>query len=491
MMRSNKMNAPKKITTFTLIVMMFASASFSQSSDYDRYQLSLRGGYSTLQGNSNGRYPLKIGEGFVAGYRPSNRWLLNLDISFFSLTNDTTASSSFTLKQDDAFATEKWKAYRIGFLASRRLFDLSRRLNYSLGLGGGLMNWEIQNPDSGFVKRVTGVLNQEIDYAASELFLSAGSALEFSLSSALALKWNLQVDYLSGAGAEFSEPFNSERGRWLTSSMLTVAFSFGRPTMKWPSDISWAATSDVGSVSTALRDSDGDGVPDVRDECPNSAFGVGVDQLGCARDSDGDGVADGLDDCPNTNRKAMGTVDVHGCPVDSDLDGVVDYLDKCPFNRIGARVDQDGCPIDSDADGVPDGLDDCPYTLVGVEVDPNGCIDLAMLSKTLVLNIDYSSGSFEIDYATREKLVRLSRLLNFVEDIKLEISGFTDNIGTVPANRSLSEKRANRVRDFLVTQGIASERVKVFGRGEINFVASNNSAEGRARNRRVEIKFYH
>lgn len=485
------MNSPKQIAVLTLIVMMAASLSFAQNRDYHRYQFGLRGGYSTLLENSSGRYPLKTSKGFMAGYRPSNRWLLTVDVSQFSLINDTSVRSRFTFSQNDAFATEKWEAYRLGFLASRRLFDPLRRLNLSLGLGGGLMTWEIQDPVSGFVKQVKGELNQDTDYAASELFLSAGSSLEFSLTSALILTWNLQADYLSGAGAEFSEPFRSNRGRLVSSSMLTLAFSFGKSTMKWPSDPIWKAASGEVELSPVLRDSDGDGIPDVRDKCPNSPFGAGVNYLGCARDSDGDGVADGLDDCPNTSRKSAGMVDVHGCPVDSDFDGVVDYLDNCPFNKIGARVDSDGCPTDFDADGVPDGLDDCPNTLVGVEVDPNGCIDLAMLSKTMVLNIDYSPGSFEIDFSTRDRLIGLSRLLNFVNDIRLEISGFTDNIGTVPANRSMSEKRANRVRDYLVVQGIATERMKVFGRGEVNFVASNQTSQGRARNRRVEIKFYH
>lgn len=490
-MRSNQMNNHKQTAILIFIVIMLASSAFSQIQEFDRYQLGLRRGYSTLLGNSEGRYTLSSGNGFVAGYRPSNRWLLTLDLSFFSLKNDTTASSSFTFEHNDAFATEKWEANRIGFFASRRLFNPARRINLTIGLGGGLMNWEIQFPDSGLVKKVQGEFNQDTDYAASELFFSAGGGLEFSLRSSLVLNWSLQADYLSGAGAEFAEQYKSQRGRLVTSSMLTLTFSFGRSSIKWPSDNSWMAVSNEAGATPALRDSDGDGIPDVNDKCPNSPFGVGVNQLGCARDSDGDGVADGLDDCPGTDRRAAGMVDVHGCPVDSDFDGVVDYLDNCPFNKIGARVDQNGCPIDSDADGVPDGLDDCPYTLVGVDVDPNGCIDLSMLAKTMVLNIDYTSGSFEIDFNTKDKLIKLSRLLNFVKDIKLEISGFTDNIGTAPANRSLSQKRANRVRDFLIIQGIDADRFKVFGRGEVNFVTSNNTAKGRASNRRVEIKFHH
>jgi outer membrane protein OmpA-like peptidoglycan-associated protein len=169
---------------------------------------------------------------------------------------------------------------------------------------------------------------------------------------------------------------------------------------------------------------------------------------------------------------------------------VPDYLDNCPNNPVGAHVNEDGCPVDSDNDGVPDGIDDCPNTLVGVEVDANGCIDLSMLATSMVLNIDYSPGSFEVDPKTKERLKSLARLLNFVTDIKLDINGYTDNIGTTRANEQLSEKRAARIRDFLVTQGIAAERMKVFGLGETNFIASNQTSDGRAKNRRIEIVFH-
>ena len=207
-------------------------------------------------------------------------------------------------------------------------------------------------------------------------------------------------------------------------------------------------------------------------------------------DSDRDGVPDGNDDCPGTPMVAQGAVDIFGCPVDADFDGVPDYLDACPQNATGAIVDSTGCPIDSDNDGVPDGLDDCPFTMVDVAVDRHGCIDLSMFSRPMVLSIKYVSGSFEIDPHSKERIKRLAGLLNFVSDIKLEISGYTDNIGTSTANKRLSGKRARRVRDFLENLGITSDRMKTVGRGEVNFIASNQTAEGRARNRRIEITFY-
>lgn len=119
------------------------------------------------------------------------------------------------------------------------------------------------------------------------------------------------------------------------------------------------------------KDSDGDGVLDSRDLCPDTPLGVKVDEFGCPIDSDGDGVPDYLDLCPNTPYGVK--VDEDGCPLDSDGDGVPDYMDKCPDTPVGVKVDIHGCPIDSDGDGVPDYKDECPDTPPGVEVDHRGC----------------------------------------------------------------------------------------------------------------------
>jgi len=125
----------------------------------------------------------------------------------------------------------------------------------------------------------------------------------------------------------------------------------------------------LGSRGTV--DTDGDGVPDTDDKCPNTPHGAVVDKHGCPIDTDGDGVPDGLDQCPNTPHGAK--VDKVGCPIDSDGDGVPDGIDKCPDTPVGAKVDAAGCPIDSDGDGVPDGIDRCPDTPRGATVDALGC----------------------------------------------------------------------------------------------------------------------
>jgi len=152
-------------------------------------------------------------------------------------------------------------------------------------------------------------------------------------------------------------------------------------------------------------------------------------------------------------------------------------------------VDSLGRPTDSDSDGVCDGLDDCPGTEAGIEVDSRGCIDMAFLRDTMRVYIDYTPGSFEVDLRTKERLQPLIRKLKILDRVRILIYGYSDNIGPTDANQALSQKRANRMRDWLETQGIARERITPIGRGEINFVSSNETAEGRAQNRRLEFIF--
>jgi OmpA-OmpF porin, OOP family len=121
----------------------------------------------------------------------------------------------------------------------------------------------------------------------------------------------------------------------------------------------------------APADSDGDGVPDDQDKCPDTPLGVTVGPDGCPNDTDGDGVPDDQDKCPGT--PAGVTVGPDGCPLDSDKDGVPDHLDKCPGTPAGVKVGADGCPLDSDNDGTPDSLDKCPGTPAGMAVGPDGC----------------------------------------------------------------------------------------------------------------------
>ncbi len=224
-------------------------------------------------------------------------------------------------------------------------------------------------------------------------------------------------------------------------------------------------------------DSDGDGVPDSLDKCPGTPKGVKVDKVGCPLDSDGDGVPDYLDKCPDTPKGVK--VDKVGCPLDSDGDGVPDYLDKCPDTPKGVKVDKVGCPLDSDGDGVPDYLDKCPGTPKGVTVDAAGCWIIKDLK------FDYNKWDIRPEY--HAALDNAVHVLEINPKMKVELRGHTDSVGSDAYNKTLSEKRAKAVMDYLVSKGISAGRLSAVGKGETDPIATNDTPEGRAQNRRVEL----
>jgi len=210
-------------------------------------------------------------------------------------------------------------------------------------------------------------------------------------------------------------------------------------------------------------------------------------------DSDGDGVPDGRDRCPDTPRGA--TVDASGCPADSDGDGVYDGLDRCPETPRGARVDSRGCPIDSDGDGVFDGLDRCPDTPRGTKVDAQGCPEPAKAAplfegskKSLVLEgVNFETNSATLTPASHAILDRVAQSLKDSPDVKVEIGGHTDSLGSAPHNMKLSAARAESVKKYLVSRGVDASRLVAKGYGKDRPIADNKTATGRARNRRVEL----
>jgi outer membrane protein OmpA-like peptidoglycan-associated protein len=238
------------------------------------------------------------------------------------------------------------------------------------------------------------------------------------------------------------------------------------------------------------KDADADGVYDGIDKCPGTTTGARVDAQGCPTDTDRDGVADGPDQCPNT--PAGATVDTTGCPVDSDHDGVPDGIDKCPGTPASTEVDTAGCQRASDADG--DGIDDtkdkCPGTAAGTRVDAAGCPILFTEAKTPVVlrGVTFETGrsALKPDSYTILDIVAASLIAN--PDIKIEIAGHTDNTGTAGTNTRLSQARADAVRAYLASKGVAPERMVARGYGPSQPVAPNTTPTGRAQNRRVELR---
>ena len=237
-----------------------------------------------------------------------------------------------------------------------------------------------------------------------------------------------------------------------------------------------------GRTSTRV-DSDGDGVRDNRDRCPRTPRGVAVNNVGCEVDTDGDGVPNGADACPNT---FLGTeVDAYGCPRDDDGDGVPNDKDQCPNTIADAAVSANGCEQDDDGDNVINHLDRCPNTRAGVRVDINGCeiTDVIRLP-----GVNFVSASDRLLPGTERVLMDAAATLRKHPDLVVQVAGHTDSDGTAANNRGLSERRANTVRDFLIRAGANPANLSVRGYGEAYPIADNATAQGKAMNRRVELR---
>ena len=217
-------------------------------------------------------------------------------------------------------------------------------------------------------------------------------------------------------------------------------------------------------------------------------------------DQDGDGVLDTEDDCEHSLEDFDGFRDHDGCPEpDNDLDGIADSLDPCPVDAedMDGFQDEDGCPeLDNDADGVLDVDDRCPdqmETLNSFE-DDDGCPDFAPMLLTvkgdrlhLKQKLQFAPGMNVLLSASHAVLREVAQVLALSDGKRLRIESHTDSKGEEATQIRVSEERAAGVRDFLLTQGVPTERLEVAGLGGANPISTNRTPTGRAANNRVEL----
>lgn len=190
---------------------------------------------------------------------------------------------------------------------------------------------------------------------------------------------------------------------------------------------------------------------------------------------------------------------------DSDGDGVTDDKDKCPTTPAGRKVNAEGCELDSDGDGIMDGADTCPdvhaktkngcpvaVSAPVVEAAPANLTTLtqppAPTPKPLVLegvNFDYNQAT--LTDAGRAIIDQNAEVLAQWADARIVITGHTDSRGSDQYNMGLSLRRAEAVRDYLISKGIPVKRLITRGLGEARPIADNKTDEGRSKNRRVEL----
>jgi len=197
-------------------------------------------------------------------------------------------------------------------------------------------------------------------------------------------------------------------------------------------------------------------VPDIKDQCPGLAGPA--DQGGCPfLDTDGDGVKDSDDMCP----QQAGPPENNGCPYsDTDGDGVIDREDRCPLTPGDPA--NFGCPVLK--------------------------VEEAAVLKTAFENLEFETGKAVIRSSSFASLNELASLLISKSTWKLRISGHTDNVGNDASNMTLSKNRAQATAKYLQGKGVTQSQLVTEWFGETMPVADNNTAEGRQKNRRVEMQ---
>jgi outer membrane protein OmpA-like peptidoglycan-associated protein len=283
------------------------------------------------------------------------------------------------------------------------------------------------------------------------------------------------------------------------------------------------------AILQGCPDKDGDGITDLKDECPDVS---GLAELKGCPDKDADGITDSKDDCPEEKGLAI----FNGCP-DTDGDNIMDKVDVCP--TVYGIAELKGCPAaeltyfnaETQVEKVKQGgglysygnnveTKIAKFKLEGYNADtvktifvtaPNlrgknayreadGFFRFAKEAEVVILkeeekqvmkkafeNLEYKTNSDVILSSSFSSLDELAKLMGINSTWKLRISGHTDNVGSRDANLALSKRRSESVKKYLISKGIAADRFEVLYFGPDKPIAPNNTEDGRARNRRVEM----
>ncbi len=210
------------------------------------------------------------------------------------------------------------------------------------------------------------------------------------------------------------------------------------------------------------------------------------------------------DRCPDEPETLNGYMDEDGCPdnepvTDSDGDGYDDDVDRCPYDPedFDGMEDEDGCPeLDNDNDGIPDDRDACPddREVYNHFEDEDGCPDdtprVVVTEESIEINdvIHFEFAKADIRPESFELMDEIAMVvLDHPELLKIRVEGHTDAVGDDVSNLKLSQARAESVVTYLSQSGVEPTRLDPVGFGEMRPIDSNETDEGRAKNRRVEF----
>jgi outer membrane protein OmpA-like peptidoglycan-associated protein/opacity protein-like surface antigen len=345
-------------------------------------------------------------------------------------------------------------------------------------LGVGLLQWDLRNVtgDTTDYKFLETIGDRVYSQEMKDVFIVVGGGAHYFLSKYFSLEGGLRFNYIVDHGMDINGFGGNQYG--IIEGRLGFNFHFQK-----------------------VKDSDGDGIFDNLDMAimdPEDFDGFEDEDGAPDFDNDNDGVLDADDGKPNVPEDMDGFEDEDGVPdLDNDGDGLPDDKDKSPnvAEDFDGFEDEDGAPdLDNDGDGILDINDACPNkpeTKNGY-MDNDGCPDKKPVEKPVVKTYSFKGVTFRnaSDYLTLESKAILDKAVEALKanpNMKLVINGYTDNVGSRDINMDLSKYRANSVKKYLVSMGVSESRLSTNGYGSDSPVASNDTAVGRAKNRRIEF----
>ena len=474
---------------FVLALMLLSLAGFSQAQTADqKLSLGILGGKTEYKGDlGNGMFKCNPFYGHGA-----------LSLNYY-------LNSSFNIG-----LLGEYGAYGYKGLFTGKKSDLSLLLTYKFNNGYLIKEDAVIQPYLAAGAGIAKYSGDRINESDMDELLPVGGGIKVKITPAVAIQYQALYNFTD---ADKRDNVEINRDDDFLSHTIGLIFTFGAPKDEdkdlIPDKLDKCPGTPAGvkvTLDGCPVDGDKDGVPDYLDKCPSEA---GIAQFAGCPDTDGDGVQDSEDNCP----RVKGLASLKGCP-DSDGDGVPDSADKCPM--VSGLASLNGCP-DKDGDGITDSEDRCPDAKGSVEMkgcpdgDNDGVPDIDDKCPT-VFGLAANKGCPEVKQETLKVFTQaltgilfesgkdviksssfgiLDNIVNIMKEnpaYNLTINGHTDNVGDDAKNLDLSKKRANAVKKYLTDKGVQPERMTAEGFGETIPVADNNTAAGRAKNRRVEFK---
>ena len=468
-------------------------------------------GWDTLQKNYSGRTGVHLG--FMADLRLSEKsnfyfqpgvLFYNKGRKYQSPSQDTSVIFRRSFGQPDSVVNTRYFQSRKQFI---NYIDLPLNLVYKLRLGKKASFMLGAGPYvsffyNGFHRQDDIVVDVKLTSEENkDLPVGKGSGkysiLDYGVNGLAGFEFGrvfLTANYSRGLN-DFYQPESYEASQFRHELMgATLGIFLGKPVILTEPDKDKDGVPDKNDQCPDLAgpaknlgcpDTDGDGIIDPNDKCPGEA-GL-AENGGCPGDRDGDGILDKDDKCPDQ----AGPRENKGCLYpDTDKDGIPDKDDKCPDEPGFARYD--GCPIpDTDGDGINNEEDRCP-TFKGKK-ENQGCPN--EIKKEIIEEVDLAAKRIQFKFRsadlTQESLAVLDKVASILlndDEITLTIEGHTSSDGNYQDNMLLSKQRAEKVKQYLNSLGIDSQRLRAIGYGPDKPLNKGQTEKEKAKNRRVELK---